>query len=84
MSTAISQTIAHFISEEFMFGDPPPSSDEDLFAAGILDSMSFLRLLAFFGDRFGVEVSMADITMEKFSTIAKASAYLEKAGAQRV
>lgn len=82
MSTAISDVIARFISEEFMFGDPPPPHDEDLFASGILDSMSFLRLLAFFGDRFGVEVGMADITMEKFSTVSKAAAYLEKAGAR--
>ena len=82
MSKPISDTVARFISEEFMFGDPPPAYDEDLFAAGILDSMSFLQLLTFFGDRFGVEVRMADITMERFNTIEKAADYLEKAGAK--
>lgn len=82
MNPDLSTLVAQFISEEFMFGDPPPPPDEDLFASGILDSMSFLRLLAFFGDRFGVEVSMADITMDRFSTIDKATVYLTNAGAK--
>ena len=80
MSESIEGIITEFIMEEFMDGDEL-HPDEDLFEEGILDSMSFMRLLEFFEVRFDVQVPMADITMDRFNTISRAVAHLRSQGA---
>ena len=81
MSESIEDIITEFIIDEFMDGDGELDPDEDLFEEGILDSMSFMRLLEFFEVRFDVRVPMADITMDRFNTISRAVAHLRSQGA---
>jgi acyl carrier protein len=43
--------------------------DEDLLAAGTLDSLSLMELVAFIEERYGIEVSDEDLVMENFRTL---------------
>ena len=81
MSESIEGIITEFIVDEFTDGDCEIHPDEDLFEEGILDSMSFMRLLEFFEVRFDVQVPMVDITMDRFNTISRAVAHLRSQGA---
>lgn len=74
--------LSAFILDEFMFGEGEVPVDVDLFEEGILDSMSFLQLLEHFRVRYGVEVEMADITLDGFRTVQKAARYLASHGAR--
>jgi methoxymalonate biosynthesis acyl carrier protein len=46
------------------------SPDEDLFKAGILDSMLLVQLIMLLEDQFGVSLSLEDIDVADFSTTA--------------
>ena len=81
MSETIDSVVHDFIIEEFLYGDGDVDPDEDLFEAGVLDSMTFLRLLEFLDQRFGVEVHMGDITMDRFNTVNRVVGYLISQGA---
>ena len=52
------------------------SVTQELFAEGLLDSLSFVRLLAEIESRYGVEVPLGDLDAETFSTIQKIAAYV--------
>ena len=80
MGQTLEDILTAFIVEEFLYGDGTVSVDEDLCAAGILESMSFLRLLAFLDDRFGVTVAVEDITLDRFDTVRKTADYLRAHG----
>lgn len=54
--------------------------DDDLAMIGF-DSISYVRLLAFINERFGVRVPDSDVTVERFGTIASMARYLESVGA---
>jgi len=81
MEETLLSVVTDFIIEDFLYGDGEVDPDEDLFEAGILDSMSFLRLLEFLDHRFGVSVHMGDITMDRFNTVHRVVGYLQSQGA---
>jgi acyl carrier protein len=47
-----------------------PSPDEDLFRAGILDSMLLVQLIMLLEDQFGLSLSLEDLDVAAFSTTA--------------
>ena len=47
-----------------------PSPDEDLFRAGILDSMLLIQLIVLLEDRFGLSLALEDLDVATFSTTA--------------
>jgi acyl carrier protein len=51
--------------------------DEDLLGAGILDSLSILRLVAFIEKTFGVQVPDEDVVYDNFQSINALSRYLQ-------
>lgn len=53
--------------------------DDDLVAMG-LDSIAYVRLLAFIDDRFGYRVPDSDVTIEQFGSVATIAAYLRNQG----
>jgi len=64
----IKKKIKDFIIETFMFGQGSLRDDEPLFASGIIDSLGFIKLLAFIQETFHVLIEMNEVTMEKFNT----------------
>lgn len=61
----------------------PLGNETPLFEAGLLDSLSMLRLVVFIQERFGIVVDDADLVLENFNTVDAICAYLRsRAGGQ--
>ena len=73
---SVSEQIQAFLVEEFLFGEGTVSPADDLFETGVVDSLGFLRVLAYMDRAFGVQVSMSEIVMENFNTVDKVAAYI--------
>ena len=66
--------------QQIIEAQEPLTASTDLFAHG-LDSMAMMQLLLHIEDRFGVEVTAADMTREHFQSAAAMAAFLSaKAG----
>jgi acyl carrier protein len=68
--------IQSFLVDEFLFGEGTVEPSDDLFETGVVDSLGFLRVLAYMDRSFGVQVSMSEIVMENFNTVEKVAAYV--------
>ena len=68
--------IQSFLVDEFLFGEGTVEPSDDLFETGVVDSLGFLRVLAFMERSLGVQVSMSEIVMENFNTVEKVAAYV--------
>lgn len=51
-------------------------TDQDLLAAGIIDSLGILQLVTFIEDKFSIEVPDEDVTIENFHSIKSMSDYI--------
>lgn len=57
------------------------SRDDDLVDLG-LDSIGYVRLVAFINDTFGVAVPDRDLTIDQFGTVGRIADYLAANGAR--
>ena len=76
MAPTLASIVTEFIVEEILYGDEELEPDEDLFEAGVLDSMSFLRLIDFLEQRFGVITDMEDMDMHHLNTVNRVVEHL--------
>jgi acyl carrier protein len=53
-----------------------PSEKTDLFETGVLDSLSFVTLLAHLEEEFGLTTSVDDLEFGNFSSIARIAEFL--------
>ena len=53
------------------------SVDADLIQTGILDSLALVELLAYIEKEFEAEISLDDVEIEKFHSIAKIAEYVD-------
>ena len=53
-----------------------PSRETDLFETGALDSMAFVELLALLEEEFGIAVSLDDLEIDRFRSIARIAAFV--------
>jgi len=53
------------------------SADTDLAKAGILDSLALVELLAYIEKEFGAEISLDDVEIEDFHSIARIAEYVD-------
>lgn len=75
--------ITRFFGEELNVEVPFP--DTDLVEAGILDSLTFVNLLVHLEQEFGMEVSLDDLDIDNFCSIAKIADFvMRQAGAVRL
>lgn len=65
------EIIKDFIIKNFMFGKGSLSDDDSLFKSGIMDSLSFVKLIIFIEKRFNVSFNMRELTLDNFDTIKK-------------
>lgn len=79
MEGALVETIINdFISSELV-RDPallPLGDETSLLESGILDSLSFLRLMVFLEERFGIMMGDADLLRDNFASVNTICAYL--------
>jgi len=67
----ISSELLTFIRESFLAGDPEGELDADtpLLELGILNSLNTALLIAHLGEKFGVDVPLADVTATTFKSV---------------
>lgn len=63
------EQIKNFIIETLMFGEGTLEYDEPLFDSGKIDSLGFMKLLAFIDKELNVRIDMSDVSMDKFATV---------------
>jgi acyl carrier protein len=66
--------VIHAVSD--LSADPGP--DESLFDSGALDSFTLPDLVTGLEEEFGVSIPDADLVPERFDTVKKIEAYLDK------
>lgn len=57
-----------------------PSPETDLFDTGLLDSLSFVELLSRIEARFGMKVSLEDLEIDHFRSVARIAAFVRERG----
>lgn len=64
------ELLMDFVKEDIARGRMPLlMEDDDLFNAGILDSLGVLQMVAFIENRFEIQVPDEDVVYENFSNI---------------
>jgi D-alanine--poly(phosphoribitol) ligase subunit 2 len=58
--------------------------DTDLFAAGVLDSLSFINLLLHLESEFGITIPLDRIDLERFNTVNRIAAFVAHATGEPV
>ena len=73
-----SSTLAHQISALFAekLHLEVPLLDTDLIDTGLVDSLTFVEFLAQLEQEFGVQVSLEDLEIDHFRTIARIAAFV--------
>jgi acyl carrier protein len=71
------ELLMEYVKEDIARGGAPMlKEDDDLFNAGILDSLGILRMVSFIEEQFGIRVPDEDVVYENFSSIETLSNYL--------
>lgn len=55
-----------------------PSVDADLVAAGLLDSLALVELFLLLEERFGITVTLDDITLDDFRAVSSIAAFVAR------
>ncbi len=63
---------------EQQLGIGVPSRDTDLIAAGLLDSLAFVELLAGLEQRFGVRVDLLALEVDELRTVEKIGRFVAR------
>jgi len=53
-----------------------PAADADLFAAGIVDSLMFVKLLAALEEHFSIHVSFEELEIDDFRTLRQIASFV--------
>ncbi len=79
-------TIKQFILEEFLPDVAPEdlTTDHDLLADGVIDSLGLLKLIAWVEDRFALAVDDTALDPDNFRSVAAIDAFISRASASAV
>lgn len=74
----LEQTVRHFITANFLYGDESRSidSDESLLESGIVDSMGVLELVAFVERTFHIRVENHELVPDNIDSISNVTAFV--------
>lgn len=70
----VQSQIAHLIADKLELDEP--AVDTDLFNEGILDSLSYVRLVVELQQEFGVQISLGEIDIDHFRTVEQIAEFL--------
>lgn len=74
----LKKQIKDFIIKTFMFDKGSLRDDQSLFASGIIDSLGFIKLLAFIEKTFSVSIKPSEVVIENFDSVNKIVKLIEK------
>ena len=63
------EKLKRYIVETFMYGEGDIEPDQSLFGGDIIDSLGFMKLIAFIEKEFDVELDMSEVSMENFDSL---------------
>ncbi|MDH3283888.1 MAG: acyl carrier protein [Acidobacteriota bacterium] len=63
------EKLKQYIVETFMYGEGDIEPDQSLFGGDIIDSLGFMKLIAFIEKEFDVELDMSEVSMENFDSL---------------
>ena len=77
---SVKSAVRHYILCTHLPGEAPDALRDDtpLQTSGILDSLATVGLIAFVEKAFGVELDVADTSVERFDTIADIAATIAR------
>lgn len=78
-TAGIEARILTFMERELLAPGVTVDRDADLLSGELLDSMSVLRLAAFVGREFQIDVQPADFVVENFRNVGVIAAYVQRA-----
>ena len=70
------ETIRNFILESINI--PDLNDDDNLFESGIVNSLFAVQLMTFLEKSFNLEVTMDDLSMDNFESVAATSSFVER------
>jgi acyl carrier protein len=65
----VREQVRRFIIDTFLYGEGTVQDDQPLFDSGIIDSLGFVKLLAFLEATCQVSMDMSEVGMESFNTL---------------
>ena len=74
----IERRVIEFMERELLGPGVNVGREDDLLSGEVLDSMGVLRLAAFVGEAFGIDVQPSDFVVENFRTVAVIAGYVER------
>jgi len=82
-STAPDQDDVISVLRDFLAAEKPEETnaagDEDnLFDAGVLDSLQFVSLVAFIGDEFGCDLDFSELTEENLASLSAIKGLIQR------
>ena len=80
----VRQEMRAFIEDNFLYLDPDAdlADDQELLAAGIVDSLGFVEIVEEVEARYAVGVQDVEITEENFGSVDAISRYVERKRAE--
>lgn len=78
---SIETWVKQYISENILFSDAYPYSDETSFLEnGVVDSMNVMELVAYVEETFGVDVADNEIVPSNFDSVRNLAGFLRRKG----
>ena len=75
---AIEERLLAFVQRELLAEGVAVDRETDLLTGELLDSMSVLRLAAFVGEAFEIDIGAADLVVDHFQSIGAIAAYVRR------
>ena len=75
---AIEERVLAFVQSELLGDGVAVDRETNLLSGELLDSMSVLRLTAFVGEAFQIDIHPADFVVDNFRTIGAIAGYLRR------
>jgi acyl carrier protein len=83
MTADVERRVVEFMERELLGPGTSVGRDDDLLSGEVLDSMGVLRLAAFVGEAFGIDVQPSDFVVENFRTVAVIAGYVARSRERR-
>jgi acyl carrier protein len=75
--TNVKEVLGGHLREKYLENQRTPTFDEDLFTNGVLDSLSFLNVVMFVEDQFGISFAKSELQFRGFMSIDAIAAKVE-------
>jgi len=82
-ASEIESRVLAFLQRELLEPGVTIGRDADLLSGEVLDSVGVLRLAAFVGEEFQIDIRPSDFVIENFRSVAVIAGYVGRAAAAR-